>query len=80
METKISVINSLRKDFINAFRKHHGGKKKIKYVGILSPDDIPTDGLESLEEEIKGTERIIEYHKFMLIDSGIIVLCQWRVI
>ena len=76
----LETINDLRKTFIKQFLQKHGGKKQIKYLGAVTPEDIGEEGMDYLNKKTKGTEVLIEYHMFEMKHKGVPVISQWRLI
>ena len=76
----LETIEDLRKTFVKQFLQKHGGKHKIKYLGVVTPEDIGEEGMEYLNKKTKGTEVLIEYHMFEMKDKGVPVISQWRLI
>ena len=71
-------IEKCRSDFIRNSMKNHGGRKILKYLGEINPDDIPIEQMEKYKTLHTGNEILIEYHMFEMIKSNIPLLQQWR--
>ena len=76
----LEELNEMRQDFINKFSKKYGGKSKLKYLGIMNPDDLREEDKQRFLTKFKGIEVHTEIHMFELKDSGIPILRQLRVI
>ena len=76
----LEELNEMRQDFINKFSKKYGGKSKLKYLGIMNPDDLREEDKQMFLTKFKGTEVHTEIHMFELKDGGIPIMSQWRVI
>ena len=74
------VINNLRTEYIDNMIEQLGGESKVKYIGKLSKQSIDAEGQDYMKSKLTGAERIIEYHKFLIIDNNSSLIVQWRVI
>ena len=72
-------IDKLRAEFIKELIRQMGGKSKLKYYGLMDPDDIPHDGRNFMKTKERGVEKQIEYHMFEMKD-GTPVVGQWRLV
>ena len=76
----IDEIKSLRHQFINMILQRYEGNDVIKYIGEMDPTDIPPQPMEELKRQTKGTEILIEYHLFALLNLNTQVIQQWRLL
>jgi collagenase-like PrtC family protease len=76
----IDVINDLRSEYINNMIEQLGGDSKAKYIGRLNKQSIDAEGTEYMKSKLTGAERIIEYHKFLMVDNNSYLIVQWRVV
>ena len=76
----LEELNVIRQDFVKKFSKKYGGKSKLKYLGIMNPDDLREEDKQILRTKMKGIEVHTEIHMFELKDSGIPILRQLRII
>ena len=76
-------INKARADFIKDMRQKHGGSKVMKYRGQMEEGEMPEDCLSFHRSRLKGTELVVEFHKFEVAKGpkkGMLVLGQWRLL
>ena len=48
------TIEELRISFVQQFLQKHGGKHKIKYLGVVTLEDIGEEGMEYLNKKTEG--------------------------
>jgi len=72
-------IDVCRQDYINNMIEKFGNTK-VKYIGEVEPDDIDPEQLNKFKQQHKGSEIVIEYHMFEIIESGIPIVLQWRLV
>ena len=50
----------------------------VKYVGLLTREDIEPKALDIMDKLLKGTETVVEYFAFEV--EGLPTVIQWRLI
>ena len=73
-------IDVCRQDYINNMIDKFGGNMKVKYIGEMKPGDIDPEQLSKFKQHHKGFEIVIEYHMFEMLQSGIPIVLQWRLV
>jgi len=73
-------IENCRSEYIRSVIQKHGGKKLMKYLGLIDPDDIDPEQVKVFKAFQKGNEYLIEYHLFEMIKSEIPMVMQWRLV